>query len=77
MRALTETTVYFNTVPGQLKKRCIYWVSRLKLMYAVYGERRAMRSLSDETLSDIGINRGQLRRECSSSLTELPERRIR
>ncbi len=76
MRVLAQTTIFLDVVSLQFCKYCNYGISRLSLMYTIYCERRQMRNLSDETLSDIGINRAQLRREYSRKISDIPENRI-
>ncbi len=76
MRELTKPAVLQDNVLFQIRKSCIHGLDRLLLMYVIYCERREMRTLSDESLQDIGIDREQLRREYSRKLSDIPENRI-
>lgn len=46
---------------------------RLGFAYRVYRERRALMSLSDHQLKDIGLSRSQAHREGARSFFDLPQ----
>lgn len=48
---------------------------RVALAYRVYRERRALMSLSDEALKDLGLSKADAYREGSRSIWDLPANR--
>jgi uncharacterized protein YjiS (DUF1127 family) len=47
----------------------------LRMINRVWRERRFLASLDDRALKDIGLNRGDVERECGRSPLDLPKRR--
>jgi uncharacterized protein YjiS (DUF1127 family) len=47
----------------------------LRMINCVWRERRMLASLDDRALKDIGLNRGDVERECGRSVLDLPKRR--
>lgn len=51
-------------------------VNRAWLVYAVWKERRALASLDDRALKDIGLSRADVEHEVSRNMLDVPGRRI-
>ena len=53
----------------------LQFYSRLAEAYRIYRERQALLALSDHTLKDIGLSRGDAHREANRRFWDIPENR--
>ncbi|OED38799.1 hypothetical protein AB833_18240 [Chromatiales bacterium (ex Bugula neritina AB1)] len=51
-------------------------MSRLRLALQIYQERRDLRTISEDSLRDIGIDRVSINREADRSIFDIPDNRL-
>lgn len=75
MSTFQSTSPLASRGSGSWLSQLLRIVRQLPLAYRVYSERRALMSLSDQTLKDIGLSRADAYREASRPWWHVPENR--
>lgn len=69
--ALDDNTTHIGT---GITDRVKWMLTHALKAYEINAERRQLATLTDQQLSDIGITRTQVQKECERSVFDLPKR---